>query len=214
MKQDLSNKRKDYTLKKLDFKTIPNRPLALFKEWYEEVTESGLIREPYAASLSAVRQDGFPRTRVVLLREFNDDGFIFYTNYHSTKGKSIENNPKVSFSFFWDKLERQVIILGEAKKIEAEKSDVYFQKRPRKSQIGAWVSQQSSKIDFDEDLEKESEEQEKRFEGREVPRPAHWGGYIIEPVEIEFWQGRSGRLHDRILYKKVEGNWEKYRLAP
>lgn len=214
MKQDLSDKRKDYSQNFIDFQQLPENPLEMFRDWYELATHSDLISEPYAMSLATIGNDGFPRTRIVLLREFNPDGFVFYTNYESQKGKSIAENKKICLSFFWDKLEKQVIIKGMAEKIEAEKSDEYFHKRPVESQIGALVSSQSAVIKIDYDLDGEVKKLSREFEGKMVPRPENWGGYLVRPVEIEFWQGRPSRLHDRVRYQLENNNWIKERLAP
>lgn len=214
MKQDLSDKRKDYSQNFMDFTELPENPMDLFHKWYVLATDSNTIAEPYAMSLATIGTDGFPRTRIVLLREVNRDGFIFYTNYFSQKGKSITENQKVCLSFFWDRLEKQVIIKGIAEKIEAEKSDDYFHKRPVESQIGALVSLQSSVIAMDADLGEEVKNLSREYAGKEVPRPENWGGYLVKPVEIEFWQGRPSRLHDRLRFSLNEGNWIKERLAP
>lgn len=214
MKQDLSDKRKDYSQNFIDFTKISDMPMDLFHEWYNRATQSDLIAEPYAMSLSTLGSDGFPRTRIVLLREVNPEGFIFYTNYESEKGKSISDNQKVCISFFWDKLEQQIIIKGTAEKVSSEKSDDYFHKRPVESQIGAIVSAQSSEIGFDFDLDEKVRKLQNEFEGKQVPRPENWGGYLVRPVEIEFWQGRPSRLHDRVRYKLENGKWSKSRLSP
>ncbi len=214
MKQDLSDKRKEYSQNFIDFTKLPDSPYDLFHKWYEVATNSDLIAEPYAMSLATFGADGFPRTRIVLLREVNADGFIFYTNYESQKGKGIQGDPNVCLSFFWDKLEQQVIIKGTAEKIDEQKSDDYFHKRPVESQIGALVSSQSAIISLEEDLGKEVIRLRKEFEGKVVPRPLNWGGYLVKPVEIEFWQGRPSRLHDRIRFIKEGNSWRKERLAP
>lgn len=214
MKQDLSDKRKDYSRNFIDFSNLPENPLDMFNDWYDFATHSDQIAEPYAMSLATIGEDGFPRGRIVLLREVNHDGFIFYTNYDSQKGKSILENQKVCLSFFWDKLEQQVIIKGLAEKIEVRKSDDYFHKRPVESQIGALVSLQSSVIAMDADLGEEVKNLSREYAGKEVPRPENWGGYLVKPVEIEFWQGRPSRLHDRLRFSLNEGKWRKERLAP
>lgn len=214
MKQDLSDKRKDYSKNYIDFSSIPDNPIKLFSNWFSEVSESKLIDEPYAMNLANLDEDGFPRSRVVLLKEFNSDGFVFYTNYESQKGKALETNPNVCLSFFWDKLEQQVIIRGRAEKIAPIQSDAYFHRRPLESQVGALVSAQSRVIAFDKNLESEVEKKMSELKGQEVPRPDYWGGYLVRPVEIEFWQGRPSRLHDRLCYRLEGDEWKKVRLAP
>lgn len=214
MKQDLSDKRKDYSKNYIDFSSIPDNPIKLFSNWFSEVSESKLIDEPYAMNLANLDEDGFPRSRVVLLKEFNSDGFVFYTNYESQKGKAMETNPNVCLSFFWDKLEQQVIIRGRAEKIAPIQSDAYFHRRPLESQVGALVSAQSRVIAFDKNLESEVEKRVSELKGQEVPRPDYWGGYLVRPIEIEFWQGRPSRLHDRLCYRLEGDVWKKVRLAP
>lgn len=214
MKQDLSDKRKDYSKNYIDFSSIPDNPIKLFSDWFSEVSESELIDEPYAMNLATLDEDGFPRSRVVLLKEFNSDGFVFYTNYESQKGKALETNPNVCLSFFWDKLEQQVIIRGRAEKIAPIQSDAYFHRRPLESQVGALVSAQSRVIAFDKNLESEVEKRVSELKGQEVPRPDYWGGYLVRPIEIEFWQGRPSRLHDRLCYRLEGDVWKKVRLAP
>ena len=215
MKQDLSDKRKDYSQNFIDFANLPEDPLELFDVWYKIATESALIAEPYAMSLSTIGEDGFPRTRIVLLRELSQEGLVFYTNYESQKGKAIEKNQNVCLSFFWDKLEQQIILKGIIEKIAESKSDDYFHKRPVESQIGALVSSQSKVIGMEEDLNVEVRKLSEEFEGKIVPRPENWGGYLVKPIEIEFWQGRPSRLHDRVRYQlESSGIWKKERLAP
>ena len=214
MKQDLSDKRKDYSKNQIDFSAVPADPMKLFSSWFSEVSASNLIDEPYAMNVATLDVDGVPRLRVVLLKEFNSDGFVFYTNYESQKGRALESNPNVCLSFFWDKLEQQVIIRGKAEKIPSNQSDLYFHKRPVESQVGALVSAQSRVIDFDMNLEQEVEKRITEFDGKEVPRPDYWGGFLVRPFEIEFWQGRPSRLHDRLCYRLEEEGWVKVRLAP
>lgn len=214
MKQDLSDKRKDYGIKKIDFKAVPAHPMEMFSNWFDAVNSLKPSSEPYAMHLSTIEADGFPRSRVVLLREADKDGFVFYTNYQSQKGIAIRNQPMVCLSFFWESSEQQVIIKGIAHKIAPEKSDEYFYSRPVKSQLGAIVSHQSSVIDFDRDLGKEEIELEMKLGESEIKRPESWGGYRVEPVEIEFWQGRPSRLHDRLRYRFVNGTWIRERLSP
>lgn len=210
--QDLSEKRKDYSANFINFSEVSSNPYDLFNNWYQSAFDSSKIDEAYAMNLATIEKDGFPRTRIVLLREFNENGFVFYTNYNSQKGESIQRNPNVCLSFFWDKLEQQIIIKGIAKKLSPEKSDEYFYKRPAGSQIGAIVSPQSSVIEFDENLDKKAELL--KAELKEIKRPKNWGGYIVKPVEFEFWQGRPSRLHHRLRYRFENGDWTKERLAP
>lgn len=215
MKEDLSYHRKSYEKKSMKFEDLKDNPLEQFRDWFLQAEECDGVDEANAMSIATIGLDGFPRARVVLLKRFIDEGFIFYTNYDSQKGKALLDNPKVSASFFWPFLEQQIIIKGIVEKTSENTSDGYFDTRPRGSQIGAWVSQQSSVIDENEDLEAEVKELEKKYEGKEIPRPAHWGGFIIKPVEIEFWQGRPNRLHDRVRYVLQEDfDWKKERLAP
>lgn len=214
MKQDLSDKRKNYTQNWIEFSDVPENPLTLFKDWYDATVASGKVEEPNALSLSTIGQDGFPRARIVLLKEFNREGFVFYTNYSSQKGNAIAISPKVCLSFFWPGREQQIIIKGNASKVPADISDEYFWKRPFESQIGAMVSAQSTVIDLNENLEKTAKELAEKFKEKEIPRPENWGGYLVKPIEFEFWQGRPSRLHDRLRYRWKDGNWLIERLAP
>ncbi len=180
-----------------------------------QAEESDGVDEANAMSVATIGEDGFPRTRVVLLKRFTDEGFIFYTNYNSQKGKALLENSKICLSFFWPFLERQIIIKGVAEKTSDNNSDGYFETRPRSSKLGAWISAQSSVIDEYQDLAAEELELEKEYEGKEIPRPAHWGGFLVRPTEIEFWQGRPSRLHDRVRYVLQDDfDWKKERLAP
>lgn len=212
---DLSNYRKSYEKSELLETTIPEDPINLFHRWFHEVEEFGGVDEVNAMTVGTIGLDGFPKSRVVLLKKFNEEGFIFYTNYTSEKGKAILNNPNICLSFFWHSMERQVIIKGIAEKTAASISDNYFASRPKGSQLGALVSDQSEVIPNREYLESKLKELEDKFEGREVPRPNFWGGFLVRPVEVEFWQGRPNRLHDRIRYKLSENyNWKIERLSP
>lgn len=215
MKQDLSYKRKVYEKQAMNFDSLRDNPIEQFRDWFVQAEESDGVDEANAMSVATIGDDGFPRTRVVLLKRYTDEGFIFYTNYNSQKGKALLENPKVCISFFWPFLERQIIIKGIAEKTSDNTSDGYFETRPRSSQLGAWLSDQSAVIDENEDLAAEEIELEKTYEGKEIPRPKHWGGFLIRPTEIEFWQGRPSRLHDRVRYVLQEDfDWKKERLAP
>ena len=214
-KNDLSDYRKSYEKGVLDKNNVPENPLELFQKWFHEIDTADNTDEANAMTIATIGLDGFPKNRVVLLKKFTYEGFIFYTNYNSEKGKAIEANTHVCLSFFWHKAERQVIIKGRAEKILENLSDGYFESRPRGSQLGAVVSNQSEIIESRDILENKLKKLEQEFEGKEIPRPKHWGGYIVRPVEIEFWQGRANRLHDRIRYKLREDyNWQMDRLAP
>jgi pyridoxamine 5'-phosphate oxidase len=213
--EDLSNYRKSYDKNQLLETEIPNEPFSLFKKWFQEVEVSKQIEEVNAMTVSSIGLDGFPKSRVVLLKKYDHEGFIFYTNYNSEKGKSILANPNVCISFFWDKFERQVIIKGIASKTSEAQSDLYFNSRPIGSKLGATVSNQSETILSRAYLEEKLEKLEYQYENKFIPRPSNWGGFIVEPIEIEFWQGRPNRLHDRIRYKKLENKfWAIDRLSP
>lgn len=213
--KDLSNYRKSYQKSELLETAIPIFPIELFKKWFEEVENSKLIEEPNAMTISTIGLDGFPKSRVVLLKKFDKNGFVFYTNYHSDKGKSIEKNPLVCLSFFWHSAEKQVIIKGVAEKISSEESDKYFYSRPIGSQIGAIVSNQSEVISSRDFIEEKLKNIEASLSENSIKRPENWGGYLVKPIEIEFWQGRKNRLHDRICYKLLtDFSWKIERLSP
>lgn len=215
MKEDLSFHRKSYEKLSMNFDNLKDNPIEQFRDWFLTAENCDGVDEANAMVVTTIGLDGFPRARVVLLKRYTDEGFIFYTNYNSQKGQSILANPKVSLSFFWPYLEQQIIIKGIAEKTSENTSDGYFETRPRGSQIGAWVSQQSSVIDEHAKLEEEVTALELKFEGKEIPRPLHWGGFLVKPIEIEFWQGRPNRLHDRVRYVLQEDfDWKKERLAP
>lgn len=212
---DLSNHRKSYNKNELLEKNCPPTPMPLFNEWFKNADNTDSIEEANAMSISCIGIDGFPKTRVVLLKKVTEDGFIFYTNYLSEKGKAIANNPQVCLSFFWTSLEQQVIIKGIAEKVSDEESDNYFNSRPDGSKLGAWASPQSKVVRSKNELEQLLTKVEKEFENNPIPRPKHWGGYLIKPISIEFWQGRPNRMHDRILYTLLEDfSWKLERLAP
>lgn len=212
---DLSAYRKSYEKSELIEKSIPEDPINLFNKWFHEVEDNGGIEEVNAMTVSSIGLDGFPKSRVVLLKKFTYEGFIFYTNYNSEKGKAIAANPKVCLSFFWPTLERQVIIKGIAEKLAENLSDGYFESRPTGSKLGAIVSDQSTVIPSRDFLESALKKLEIEFEQTEIKRPLHWGGYLVKPETVEFWQGRPNRLHDRIRYQ-LEPNytWKIERLAP
>ena len=205
--------RKEYRKEKLDEQHISDNPIQQFRIWFDEALKAELI-EPNAMMLATVNAQKRPSMRIVLLRDILEDGIVFYTNYLSRKGNEIELNPYGSATFFWPELERQVRIEGVLKKIDEHISDSYFAKRPRGSQIGAWSSPQSKTIHSRNELEENEMHYTALFEGKDVPRPPHWGGYILQADYMEFWQGRENRLHDRICYTLSEGNWERSRIAP
>lgn len=212
---DLSNYRKSYEKSELLESTIPEDPLNLFQRWFFETKEQGGIEEVNAMTVSTIGLDGFPKARVVLLKQYTYEGFIFYTNYDSEKGKAILNNPNICLSFFWQSQERQVIIKGIAEKTPENISDNYFASRPDGSKLGAMASNQSEVIASRAVLEDKLKQLESNYQGKEIPRPVNWGGFLVRPVEMEFWQGRPNRLHDRIRYKLQDDySWKIDRLAP
>lgn len=214
MERDFRHLRKSYDTNSLDESQIPESPLTLFNQWFDEVSKSDGVAEVNAMTLSTVDTTGAIKGRVVLLKELATEGFVFYTNYNSDKCKALFAHPKVSLSFFWPSLERQVIVSGVASKVAPEVSDVYFASRPVGSQLGAHISPQSEPIASRDVLEARQDMLTKQFEGKEIPRPTHWGGIVVAPIEIEFWQGRPNRLHDRIVYTKLDSLWRVVRKAP
>jgi pyridoxamine 5'-phosphate oxidase len=212
--KDLQNLRQEYSAASLSEASTKADPIKQFEQWFNEAVESGQ-HEPNAMTLATATYDGRPSARIVLLKGFDAAGFVFYTNYLSRKGKEITKNPLGALTFFWGTLERQVRIEGTIEKLSKEQSEEYFHTRPVKSQLGAVASPQSQEIADRDGLEKKMEQLEAEYEGKEIPKPSFWGGYVLKPRMIEFWQGRSSRLHDRILYKKIDNkNWKKVRLAP
>lgn len=210
--KDLSDFRISYDKLSLIEQQLPKEPIKLFQIWFEELCKSNSVLEPNAMTLSTVDNEKKPRNRVVLLKKFSKKGFVFYTNYKSKKGIDINNNPSVSISFFWPSFERQVIIEGICTKISNEESDKYFYSRPIDSQIGAIISDQSSEIPNRDYIENKFDSF--KSDDTVISRPLNWGGYIINPNNIEFWQGRKNRLHDRILYYKNDNSWLFKRLSP
>ena len=213
--EDLSNYRKSYEKSALLETSIPEDPINLFHKWFHEVEDFKGIDEVNAMTISTIGLDGFPKSRVVLLKKYSEEGFIFYTNYHSEKGKAITNNPNICLSFFWHSLERQVIIKGIAEKTPTTISDSYFESRPDGSKLGAIVSNQSEVIPSRTFLEDKLKQLELDYQSNEILRPEFWGGFLIKPVEVEFWQGRPNRLHDRIRYQlQPDFSWKIDRLSP
>ena len=214
MQKDLGKYRKSYEKSALIEGAISDNPMELFQKWFYEVEASDGVDEPNSMTVSTIGIDGFPKNRVVLLKKYTYEGFIFYTNYESEKGKAIAENSNVCISFFWPNLERQIIIKGVAEKIAKNLSDGYFESRPEGSKLGAIVSDQSSVIPSREVLEEKLTALEKEYRGKEIERPDWWGGYLVNPISFEFWQGRPNRLHDRIRYSMVGLDWTMDRLAP
>ena len=211
--QNLADLRQHYTKGGLEEHQIPDSPFILFNEWFLQAGELGVL-EPNAMVISTVSADNKPSSRVVLLKGIEDEGFIFYTNYESRKGKELEHNPYISVLFFWPEAERQIRIEGKVSKISTETSKAYFVSRPRESQLGAWASAQSSIIKGRHSIEESYQQFLAKYEGKEIPLPDFWGGYIIHPSSFEFWQGRPSRLHDRMKYNKHQDSWHIVRLSP
>ena len=214
MNRDLHNYRQSYEAGALDMTHTEAHPMDQFANWFKEVEKAGGVKEPNAMSLATLGEDDYPKVRIVLLKEYSRDGFVFYTNYESEKGRSIAKHPEVGLSFFWPNLERQVIIKGTTQKVSDGQSDTYFASRPKDSQLGALVSDQSSIIQDRSVLEEKMEVLAQKYKEKDIERPKHWGGYRVVPESIEFWQGRPNRLHDRIRYTWIDAQWIKERLAP
>ncbi len=210
----LKKVRVEYTMDSLDISKVHPDPVMQFANWMQLVIDAG-VEEPNIMHLCTVSVSGIPSSRIVLLRNFDEHGFVFFTNYHSSKGRDMEANPHVALTFFWQNLHKQVRIEGTATKITDEESEEYFHSRPRESQIGAWASIQSQRLTDRKELEQKVENLTRQYEGKTVPRPLHWGGYRIKPFRFEFWQGRANRLHDRVQYHLAPGNnWEVTLLYP
>jgi pyridoxamine 5'-phosphate oxidase len=215
MPKDLSNYRKSYEKQELLESNCPKNPLDLFQKWFLHADSSDSIEETNAVTLSTIGKDGFPKSRVVLLKKYTQDGFVFYTNYNSEKGQAITENNHICLSFFWPALEQQIIIKGKAEKQAENLSDDYFTSRPDGSKLGAWASNQSSVVNSREELDKQLKNYQQEFKGKKIERPPHWGGFLVKPVSVEFWQGRPNRMHDRILYTLLEDfSWKTERLEP
>ncbi|MFK5981896.1 MAG: pyridoxamine 5'-phosphate oxidase [Flavobacteriaceae bacterium] len=214
MSQNLHNYRRNYQKDSLSKESVDPNPMQQFRTWFYEAKDADEVNEVNAMTLTTICLDGFPKGRVVLLKQYDEYGFYFFTNYLSEKGKSIETNPKVSLSFFWPALERQVIIKGTASKTSEDFSSNYFSSRPKGSQLGALVSNQSEVVKNRTELDNRLKNLEKEYENKEISRPKFWGGYLVSPISIEFWQGRPNRLHDRIRYTLDEFDWKIERLEP
>lgn len=212
-RENLQNLRQDYRSAQLSENDVHADPMQQFKKWFTDALDAQLY-EPNVMTLATADSDGKPGARIVLLKGFDENGFVFFTNYESKKGQDLIENPQAALVFFWAELERQVRIEGVVSKVEAQVSSDYFHSRPIGSQIGALVSPQSRVISDRDILEEKVKEVSAEYEGKEIPRPAHWGGYLVEPTYLEFWQGRTSRLHDRIAYDLTEGEWVIKRLAP
>jgi len=206
--------RKEYSKDSLDQSNVNKSPIIQFNKWFQEAIKSEAL-EPNAMTLSTITEGGKPSARIVLIKGVEENKFLFYTNYQSQKGKELDANPACALTFFWPELERQVRIEGVCARVDEKVSETYFQSRPRGSQIGAWASPQSSLIKSRDLLDARAKEIEARFKDQPVlPKPHQWGGYAVEPLEIEFWQGRPSRLHDRVVYYKADKQWTIHRLAP
>lgn len=215
MSHDLSDYRKTYKKQELLENNCPENPIELFRDWFFTADESETVDEANAMTVSTIGLDGFPKNRVVLLKKYTWEGFIFYTNYNSEKGKAIKENNNVCLSFFWAGLEQQIIIKGKAEKLAENLSDGYFDSRPDGSKLGAWASNQSEVVTSRKFLQNQLQHFEEKFKDKAIERPPHWGGYIVKPISIEFWQGRPNRMHDRIRYTlNKDFSWKIERLAP
>ena len=212
-RESLASLRRDYSSRQLSRSSVARDPFTQFGAWMAEALNSQVL-DATAMLLATADANGRPSSRVVLLKSFDENGFVFYTNYNSKKATDIAENPQVSLHFFWPDLERQLIITGTAKKISRDESEEYFNSRPEDSKLGAWASKQSSVVSGREQLEAQFADAEKRFQGHEIPCPPFWGGFRVAPMSFEFWQGRASRLHDRICYERRGDDWNIVRLSP
>lgn len=210
---DLAPAREEYRRQGLDRAEMASEPFTQFRQWLDDAVGAG-VREPNAMTLATTDLDRRPSARTVLLRGLDDRGFVFFTNYASRKARELSMNPQVALVFLWTALERQVCVAGSVAKVTPAESDAYFAGRPRGSRLGAWASPQSTVLADRAELDRHHADVERRFAGRDIPRPPHWGGYRVEPVTVEFWQGRPDRLHDRLRYRREETGWTLERLAP
>ncbi|MBD2329912.1 pyridoxamine 5'-phosphate oxidase [Alkalinema sp. FACHB-956] len=213
MDRAISDLRKDYTLQALNETDVSPNPFEQFRTWFDQALAAQLP-EPNAMTIATATPDGIPSARIVLLKGFDERGFVFFTNYNSHKGQELQANPQAAIVFLWRELERQVRIQGTVEKVDASESDAYFHSRPLGSRLGAWASEQSAVIPDRAVLEQKLAHLEATYPDGEIPRPDHWGGFRVKPKVIEFWQGRSSRLHDRLRYQHIEGHWHIDRLAP
>lgn len=212
-KDDIESIRREYDRAELLEANVASDPMNQFSEWFSQALDTEFM-DANAMTLSTVGKDGKPSSRIVLLKGVEKDGFRFFTNYGSQKGQELEENPYAALCFFWPVLERQVRVEGKVIKLSREESQAYFQQRPRQSKLGAWASYQSQVVESRQELEENFARMQDRFDNQEVPTPEFWGGYLLEPSSVEFWQGRQGRLHDRLKYSRIDDKWNVQRLSP
>jgi len=213
VKSYMNSIRRDFSNRPLNESSVAENPFKQYAVWFEEAVSSQIL-DPYAMCLSTVSKSGQPSARIVYMRDILADGFVFYTNYLSQKGQEIAATPFAALTIFWGELERQIRIEGRVEKVSAEISDAYFNNRPKESKIGAWASAQSTELTNRNELELKVKELTAAYANKEVLRPPHWGGYVVIPSKVEFWQGRPSRLHDRIIYQKINQQWQLKRLSP